>query len=127
MGTVRLQEQLLKAAPAGANHLSSDPADVSAFGKWINAEEIDVGSVHTIWSGLDHVDATLTIEVSSELIPTDANAIAKAGTQFTLGSASGKNLNSLVSDSMTEKWYRVNYAKGSNTVGTINCFFFGKG
>ncbi len=122
------KETLMKAAAMGADHRSDDAADTATLMKAIPADEFSYGSVQAIWSGADHVDATVTVEVTNDPAAADASFIAKPGaTVLTLNAAAGKTYISFGPGVIGETWYRLKYAKGSNTTGALSLYANFKG
>lgn len=86
-----------------------------------NSDAISVGNTVWMsfvftWTGFNTTDATVTIEVSND----GTNWDQKTGATFTIGSAAdtqGISLNGVV----TEDFYRVAFAHGTNSAGTISC------
>lgn len=117
-------QKSFSAAAANANHLSNDSTDTATAGGPMDLSSSTTASFQCWWSGLTGtLNATITVEVTND--PAFGHWDQKANANVTLSSASGLWTQTL-SGIVAERWYRLNYAKGSVTAGSITCYAIGK-
>ncbi len=114
---------LLSTSPANVAHVSTDATDATALGKRLVTTNVLFASVQFNWTGLDAADGTITVECNDTGVVADY--IQKATATYTLPAGSGVNSFSL-NGVVTEDFYRVRYAPGANTTGTISCVIYAK-
>jgi hypothetical protein len=82
--------------------------------------DVNRGNVHIVWTGASHTDAVLKIQESVD----GTNWEDIASMTHTLSTAAGAKLLRL--GDLDSPYLRANYAKGSNTTGTVTCFYYVK-
>ncbi len=116
--------QIMTAAAASADHRTDNAADAAMIGARLNMVDVVWGSVQVNTTSLDHADGTMTVECCDTGVDADYLTKTSLGV-VTL--ASGTNTYSFSFNGViTEKFYRVKYAKGSNTAGTLDVYIHGK-
>lgn len=103
----------LKLTVIGAQAMSS-----AKVGDSVYAGDHDTAIAQIVWSSASHTDAVLKFQQSVD--GTTWEDIASM--THTLNAASGGKI--LVIGAIYAPFIRANYAKGSNTTGTVNCYLF---
>lgn len=117
--TIQLQH-VLKAAPAGSNHTSTNSGDTHAIGYATDMGLAYQGSIQCDWASLTGtINATVQVNWSDD---GGTSWIAK-GSPLTLSGASGTGGLSFTID---EQKYEVVYTAGTTTGGTVDCYLLGK-
>lgn len=112
--------QLLSGAPAQTAVTSDAATSLGGCGKWIDVSDYNSGSIHVVATGIDHVDATVKVEFSNR--PDPAVGTPPTGTLTVTLSSAAEFYIAMDSRKVTGRWMRLNYAKGSNTTGTIDAY-----
>lgn len=119
-------KKLLRSATAGANHVSSDNLDALTIGRAVDLALYTSASVQLIWSGLTGtINGVLTVEVSDDGTNWDTKKIGGSDATITVSGAAGNDTLSL-DGIVTERYYRVNWAKNLVTGGTLDCILIAK-
>lgn len=98
-----------------------------AFGDWIDARHIKMGSFSLDWADAAATDAVVKVQQSHSK-PTDGTgAFDISGASATIGAASGTALIELLQDEITCPWIRLAIVDNTESAGTVNAKYFFKG
>jgi len=123
-------KKIIRAASGGANHVSTDSGDATCLGRSCDLSLYNFASIQLVWSGLGGTpNGTATVEVSEDGTNWDTKKIEVAGASvdavIALSGAAGNDTLSI--ETVTERYYRVSYVKGTTTGGSIDCILMAKG
>ena len=125
-------KKIIRTAAAQLNHISTDGgSDTSVIGRACDLSLYIYASIQLVWSGLaapGAQDATLTVEVSDDGTNWKTKKTDRGGVisdcVLTPLTAAGNDFVHITD--VTERFYRVNWAKNSITAGTITCLLIAK-
>lgn len=116
--------EIMTLAPASAAHRTDDNTDPYMIGSRLIMTNVVWGSIQVNAAGLDAADGTITVQCCDTGVDADYLTKTSLGV-VTLASGTTTQIFSF-NGVVTEKFYRVKYAKGANTTGTISVYIHGK-
>jgi len=119
-------KKIIRAATAGANHVSDDSGDVYCLGRSCDLALYNFASVQLIWSGITGASTgTLTVEVSDDNVNWDTKMIGAVPMVITISGAAGNDV--ITTTEVTERYYRASWVKVGVTGGTVTAIIMAKG